>query len=140
MAGRRFVAAVVLRRPGTFTATTFLPGDEAPEWAEELVTNEDVFEPEDGTGTAPGEPDPPSMKWTAAQLTDYAEEHGVPLVSGAKKADILAAIAAAAEAAEAAELEAKAAAEAAELEAKAAAEAAEVEAKAAAASGEQDPT
>ena len=35
--------AVVLIRPGTFTPVVFVPGDEVPEWAVELITNPEVL-------------------------------------------------------------------------------------------------
>lgn len=100
MAGRRFATAVILRRPGTFEATTFLPGDEAPDWAEEVVTNEEVYETADAADSddsSDGEPPQPSKDWSKAQLATYAAEHDVTVAKSASKADILAAITAAAE-------------------------------------------
>lgn len=35
--------AVVLIRPGTFTPVVFVPGDEVPDWAVELITNPEVL-------------------------------------------------------------------------------------------------
>jgi len=35
--------AVVLTRPGTFTPVVFVPGDEVPDWAIELITNPEVL-------------------------------------------------------------------------------------------------
>jgi len=35
--------AVVLTRPGTFTPVVFVPGEEVPDWAVELITNPEVL-------------------------------------------------------------------------------------------------
>jgi hypothetical protein len=35
--------AVVLTRPGTFTPVVFVPGDEVPDWAVEMITNPEVL-------------------------------------------------------------------------------------------------
>ena len=39
----RAATAVVLIRPGTFTPVVFVPGDEVPDWAVELITNPEVL-------------------------------------------------------------------------------------------------
>lgn len=35
--------AVVLTRPGTFTPVVFVPGDEVPDWAVQMITNPEVL-------------------------------------------------------------------------------------------------
>ena len=93
-----------------FTAVALLAGSEVPEWAEgqvgdHLLTEVAAIEVESApSGDEPSESDEstevaavevesaPSMDWTAAQIKQYAEEHGVDLGGATTKADMLAAI------------------------------------------------
>lgn len=43
---RTMAEAVVLRDPGSGTPVALLPGQECPQWAAVLITNEAVFEAE----------------------------------------------------------------------------------------------
>lgn len=76
----------------------FGPGDKVPAWAAKKITNPAVWaEPAAETETADQmvpEGDP-SDAWTVAQLKAYAAANGVGVGEATKKADILAAIAAA---------------------------------------------
>lgn len=50
---RTMAEAVVLRDPGSGAPVALLPGQECPEWAEALITNEAVFEPEPPAAKGP---------------------------------------------------------------------------------------
>ena len=56
--------AVVLTRPGTFTPVVFVPGEEVPDWAVELITNPEVLVKEAPVAktTKPAEQDKPAPR------------------------------------------------------------------------------
>lgn len=72
----------------------FGPDDTVPEWAEELITNPDVWDEKPTEPESDGFPEGDiDDTWTVKQLKAYAESEGIDLGDAKTKADILSKIA-----------------------------------------------
>jgi len=88
---RNDLVGVVYARNSSDAVVTLKAGDDVPKG---VVVDEHLTE--GGESTAVTIPDgEPSEEWKAAELTAYAEREGIDLAGATKKADVVAAIAAA---------------------------------------------
>ncbi|NIN66314.1 MAG: hypothetical protein GTO63_16815, partial [Anaerolineae bacterium] len=69
--GRVVQRAVSVAKPGEILGTWFYPGDELPDWADPLVTNETVFIPPGQAAKDPRDHEVESILNETSTATDY---------------------------------------------------------------------
>lgn len=89
---------VLLRDPASGATVLFSGGDEPPDWAQAQVTNPAVWAPEPEVGDQPAAEGPPPKAGRGSSdeaWAAYAASQDVEVPEGAKRSEIIAALAAA---------------------------------------------
>lgn len=91
---RRLAVNVVVRDPQTLGPVVFAAGDEVPAWAENLITNPDVWAaPHSGPDVGPDDEPPRAGRGSGRDAWEtYADSRGIEVTDDMGRDDIITAL------------------------------------------------